>query len=76
VAQRPGLPNLTNTFAGPNSVVVSWPNTGGYTLQQISNLATPAGWTISGYSMTTANGTNSITITPPTGNLFFRLANP
>jgi hypothetical protein len=23
-----------------------------------------------------ANGTNSITITPPTGNLFFRLSNP
>jgi hypothetical protein len=24
----------------------------------------------------TANGTNSITITPPMGNLFFRLSNP
>jgi hypothetical protein len=24
----------------------------------------------------TDNGTNSITITPPTGNLFFRLKNP
>ena len=26
-----------------------------------------------GYSITTANGTNSVTITPPVGNLFFRL---
>jgi len=36
-----------------------------------------AGWATSGYSViTNANGTNSITITPPMGNLFFRLANP
>ncbi len=76
VVQTPGLPDLTITFVGPNSVVVSWPNTGSYTLQQNSNLATPVGWTTSGYPMTTANGTNSITITPPMGSLFFRLANP
>jgi hypothetical protein len=76
VVQTPGLPNLTITFVGPNSVVVSWPNTGSYTLQQNNNLAASAGWATSGYSITTANGTNRITITPPTGNLFFRLANP
>ena len=29
-----------------------------------------------GYSITTSAGTNSITITPPAGSLFFRLANP
>jgi len=45
-------------------------------LQQNSNLAAPAGWVTSGFAITTANGTNSITITPATGNLFFRLANP
>jgi hypothetical protein len=72
VVQTPGLPNLTITHSG-NSVIVSWPNTGSYTLQQNSNFATPAGWTTSGFSISTANGTNSITITPPTGNLFFRL---
>jgi hypothetical protein len=77
VVQTPGVPNLTITFVGPNSVVVSWPNTGNYTLQQNSNLAAPAAWATSGYPVTTnANGTNSITITPPTGSLFFRLANP
>jgi hypothetical protein len=76
VVQTAGLPNLTITRAG-NSVIVSWPNTGSYTLQQNSNLAASAGWATSGYSIATnANGTNSITITRPAGNLFFRLANP
>jgi hypothetical protein len=74
VTQTPGLPNLTITLVGPNSVVVSWPNTGSYTLQQNSSLAVPGGWTTSGYAITTANGTNSVTISPPTGNLFFRLS--
>ncbi len=72
VVQTPGVPNLIITFVGPNSVVVSWPNTGSYTLQQNFNLATGS-WTTSSYSVTTSNGTNSVTITPPTGNLFFRL---
>jgi hypothetical protein len=75
VVQTAGLPNLTITRVG-NSVIVSWADTGSYTLQQNSNLAASAGWTTSGYSVSTSNGTNSITITPPTGNLFFRLANP
>jgi hypothetical protein len=75
VVQTPGLPNLIITHSG-NSVIVSWPDTGSYTLQQNTNLAQTNGWTTSGYSITTVNGTNSITITPPTGNLFFRLSNP
>ena len=75
VVQTAGLPNLTITSAG-NSVIVSWPNTGSYTLQQNSNVAAPAGWVTSGYSISSSNGTNSITITPPTGNLFFRLRHP
>lgn len=73
VVQTAGLPNLTITHVG-NSVIVSWPDTGSYTLQQNSNLAVPAGWAASPYSITTSNGTNSITVTPPTGNLFFRLS--
>jgi hypothetical protein len=75
VVQTVGLPNLTITHSG-NSVIVSWPDTGTYTLQQNSNLAATAGWTTNSYTISTANGTNSITITPPTGNLFFRLSNP
>jgi hypothetical protein len=75
VVQTAGLPNLTITHSG-NSVIVSWPNTGSYTLQQNSNLAASAGWTTSSYTISTANGANSITISTPTGNLFFRLSNP
>jgi hypothetical protein len=76
VVQTPGTPNLTITQSG-NSVTVSWPNTGTYTLQQNNNLALTAGWSATGYTISTnGDGTNSITITPPTGNLFFRLANP
>jgi hypothetical protein len=74
VVQTVGLPKLTITHSG-KSVVVAWPNTGSYTLQQNSNLAGGA-WTPSGYAITTNNGTNSITITPPAGKLFFRLSNP
>jgi len=72
VVQTPGLPDLTITHSG-TSVIVSWPATGSYTLQQNGNLAVPAGWTTSGYTITTSSGTNSITVNPPTGNLFFRL---
>ena len=72
VVQTAGLPNLTITHSG-SSVIVSWPNTGSYTLQQNANLALASGWTPSGYTITTANGTNRITLTVPTGNLFFRL---
>jgi hypothetical protein len=71
VVQTAGLPSLAVTLAG-NSVVVSWPNTGRYALQQSSAPAT-GNWTASGYSITTANGTNSVAVTPVTRNLFFRL---
>src|ERR1035437_63486 len=71
VVQTAGLPNLTITHAG-NSVIVSWPDTGSYTLQQNSNLA-GGSWTSSVYTITTTNGTSSITIPSPVGNLFFRL---
>ena len=73
VLQTAGLPNLCIAHPG-NSVIVSWPNTGSGALQQNNNLAVPAGWTASGYSISTGNGTNSITIASPAGNLFFRLS--
>jgi hypothetical protein len=75
VVQTPGLPNLVITFAGPDSVAVSWPDTGSYTLQTNNNLSTSS-WLGYGGTSNTSNGTNSITITPPAGNLFFRLSNP
>jgi len=69
-------PNLGVSMAG-TSVMVSWPNTGACALQQNSNLAASAAWAASGYAVTTnANGTNSVTIEPQTGNMFFRLGSP
>jgi hypothetical protein len=73
VISTPGLPNLVITWISPNSVQVSWPATGAYTLQSNNNLA-GAAWNAFSGTVTTANGTNSVTITPPNGNLFFRLA--
>jgi hypothetical protein len=64
-----GVPNLAIRHVNPGSVVVSWPDTGSSTLQQNGNLAT-TNWTASGYSITTANGTNSITLAPPLGRVF------
>jgi hypothetical protein len=75
VVQTPGVPNLTVTFGGPNSVSVSWPNLGSYTLQSNGNLAT-TNWASYGGTVTTTNGISSVTITPLTGNLFFRLHQP
>ena len=74
VVQTPGLPNLLIARNGTNSVKVLWPDpaTNTYTLQQNANLAT-TNWVTSGYSITNSLGTNFITITPPIGNLFFRL---
>ena len=75
VVQTVGTPNLVITHSG-NSVIISWPATGSYTLQQNGNLSVPAGWVTSGYSISTANGTNNITISQTTGNRFFRLSSP
>jgi hypothetical protein len=69
-------PDLNITLASSNGVVISWPDTRSYILQQNNNLAAPAGWTTSGYSITAAAGTNSIAIMPPAGKLFFRLSTP
>jgi len=70
-----GPPSLTITLIGPDSVVVSWPDAGSYTLQQNSTLAA-AGWATSGYTVSTVNNTNSITVNPASGNLYFRLSTP
>jgi hypothetical protein len=73
VFQTPGLPYLYIGRISANSVKVFWSTNGNFTLQQNTNLANAAAWAPSGYSVTSANGTNSITISPPQGSLFFRL---
>ena len=69
-------PSPVITSSGPN-LTIAWPATGTYSVQQTTNLVTPGSWVPSTFAITSLNGTNSITFTPPaTGNLFFRLSNP
>jgi hypothetical protein len=75
LVQTAGLPSLSIAHSG-NSVVVSWSNTTSCTLQTNSNLAIVSGWNAYGGTVNTASGTNSISISPPTGMLFFRLTQP
>ena len=73
--QTAGVPKLIIAPNGPNSVKILWPDpaTNSYTLQQNNNLTLPAGWITTGYAITNGFGTNFCTISPPIGNLFFRL---
>jgi len=69
--QTPGAPLLSITAAG-NQVIVSWPSSStGYILQTNSDLNS-ANW--GGYNGTVNN--NSAAISPPRGNVFFRLYQP
>lgn len=69
-------PGLGITSSGA-SLTIAWPATGTYSVQQTTNLSTAGSWVSSTFAITSLNGTNSITFTPPaTGNLFFRLSNP
>lgn len=68
------MPNLIITHSG-NTVTVYWQNVSGWNLQQVSNLVSSNGWPVkSGW--TTSDGSSYLNITPPTGNLFFRLMQP
>jgi hypothetical protein len=68
--QMPGAPLLTITYSG-NKAIVSWsPSVTGWTLQTNSNLGT-TNWVNYGGVVN-----NSVTNSPPTGNLFFRLTHP
>ena len=72
-----GPPPSLNIARSGSNVTVWWPApSAGYILQQNTNLAIGVGWTNSGYSISTAGGTNSITLAPLPPALFFRLANP
>jgi hypothetical protein len=72
VVQTAGSPTLTVTHSG-NNVIVSWPSPStGFVLQQIGDLK-QANWATSGYTINDDGTTKSITISSPTGNLFFRL---
>ncbi|HEV2318939.1 MAG TPA: hypothetical protein VGV18_04270 [Verrucomicrobiae bacterium] len=74
VVQTAGAPTLYISQSG-KTVTVYWQNVSGWTLQQNNSLTVPTGWTLNS-SWTTSNGTNYLNLTSPSGNLFFRLANP
>lgn len=74
VLPTPGAPALYVSHSG-NTVTVYWQAVSGWTLHQNSNLANTNGWSLNS-SWTTTNGTNSLSLISPTGNLFFRLSNP
>lgn len=67
--QTPGAPLLTITYSN-NQAIVSWPaSETGWTLQTNTSLVAPGNW--GNYLGTIVN--NTVTNTPPRGNLFFRL---
>jgi hypothetical protein len=68
------VPNLAISLTTSNGVVISWPNVGSYTLQTNASLAA-SNWAGYGGAISTSNGTNSLTLTPSAGKLFFRLTN-
>ena len=71
----PQPPWLGIVLSTTNTAVVFWTTNSAFTLQTNANLST-ANWGDYGGSINTANGTNSVTIAPLAGNLFFRLSNP
>jgi hypothetical protein len=74
VAQTSGAPSLYIRYSG-STVTIYWQAVPGWSLQQNNSLTVPLGWQNSS-GVTTANGTNYLNIPNPTGNQFFRLANP
>jgi len=75
VVQTAGAPKLNITLSGTN-VIVSWTNSGSFTLQQNANVAMTNGWSATSFNIATNNGMSSISISSPSGNLFFRLKTP
>ena len=65
--------SLLTIEGNASQVKVSWPAATLGTLQTNSNLASSS-WTAYGGSVINLNGTNIVTIVPPSGNLFFRLS--
>ncbi len=69
--QTPGAPTLYISHSG-NTATVYWQSVSGWNLQQNSDLSLTNGWSANS-SWTTSGGTNYLNVTPPVGNLFFRL---
>jgi len=69
-------PQLTISPNGPQSLQISWLAANDFIFQQNTNLLTPT-WTTSSDTITSSStGTNSISVSPAAGSLFFRLYQP
>jgi len=71
VVVGPGLPPF-HAYSTGGQVVLWWTSTNAV-LQEKTNLSPAVSWSDSGRLVNHATGTNSVTISPPTGNIFFRL---
>jgi hypothetical protein len=72
--QTPGTPLLSIAQTAPNAVLVWWlSDIGNYKLQTNATLSSNT-WVDYGSTINASGGTNSVTILPRPGNLFFRLS--
>jgi len=69
--QTLNAPTLYISQAG-NTVTVYWQSVTGWSLEQSGSLVAPVSWSASS-GVTSANGTNYLTISSSVGSLFFRL---
>jgi hypothetical protein len=61
-------------LTGPNKLILSWSSTATNLVIQTNGDLAGANWGTASYPVTITNGTNqSVTITPASGNMFFRL---
>lgn len=71
--QTPGAPLLTVFRTSTNTVVISWPDPStGFVLQQNGDLK-PVDWGNVSATPNVVNGQKQIIVSPPVGNLFYRL---
>ena len=73
VVVSPGFPPF-HAYASGGQVVLWWTSTNAV-LQERTNLNPTVAWQDSGRSVVQSSGTNSVTISAPKGNNFFRLRN-
>ena len=73
IVQTPGAPILTIQWINSTTVKISWPSPStGFVLQQNNDLST-ANWANYSGTVNDDGTTKSVTISPPSGTLFFRL---
>lgn len=75
---EPGPPALRIFLTTTNTAIIAWPSPStGFTLQQNSNLdTTNSNWITATNTVTVAGSENQVTVSPLTGNQFFRLLQP